>query len=377
MGVCDRRSARRGDPRFASPTARAPTPDRPSAVHRDRPDDPRDASRGVRPPTPRRRVPHRETRDCDRLAPQTHRPTLDPITNRETGPPTNRPRDPTADHPARGGESELGPPARPRQLARLGHRVAASTVWKILRSAGIDPTRDRTGPTWIDPARDRTGSWTTQAARNFLMAFRGVHGLRYLIRDGAGQFTRSFDDVFGGSGVTAIRIPLRLPQANANSERGSSSTSSSTTNIGHIAPSTNAHPTMTPTFSRSGQATRSGVTAPAADSSRSIAPQPETTPSANQNHKSSTSPRDTGHQHQPRKRRNGDPTPTTDSRHPQEMSSDNSPYVEIRDDERSSRCARRSSASPAIAVGSPIRARRSARGRRTVTYSSAVRCRSR
>jgi len=31
------------------------------------------------------------------------------------------------------------------ELARLGHRVAASTVWKILRTAGIDPARDRTG----------------------------------------------------------------------------------------------------------------------------------------------------------------------------------------------------------------------------------------
>lgn len=30
------------------------------------------------------------------------------------------------------------------ELARLGHTVAASTVWKILRAAGIDPTQDRT-----------------------------------------------------------------------------------------------------------------------------------------------------------------------------------------------------------------------------------------
>jgi putative transposase len=36
------------------------------------------------------------------------------------------------------------------ELARLGHKLAASTVWKILRAAGIDPTRDRTGPSWSE-----------------------------------------------------------------------------------------------------------------------------------------------------------------------------------------------------------------------------------
>lgn len=35
------------------------------------------------------------------------------------------------------------------ELARLGHHVAASTVWKTLRAAGIGPATDRTGPTWM------------------------------------------------------------------------------------------------------------------------------------------------------------------------------------------------------------------------------------
>ena len=97
------------------------------------------------------------------------------------------------------------------ELARLGYRVAASTVWTILRTAGIDPTPERTGPTWaqfirtqakgiiatdfacVDSATLRrfhvlffievgtrrvhlggittnpTGGWTTQAAQNLLM----------------------------------------------------------------------------------------------------------------------------------------------------------------------------------------------------------------
>jgi hypothetical protein len=41
------------------------------------------------------------------------------------------------------------------ELLRLGRRVAASTVWKILRAAGIDPTRDRTGPSWSEFIRSQ------------------------------------------------------------------------------------------------------------------------------------------------------------------------------------------------------------------------------
>ena len=34
------------------------------------------------------------------------------------------------------------------ELARLGHPIAASTVWEILHAAGIDPAPRRAGPTW-------------------------------------------------------------------------------------------------------------------------------------------------------------------------------------------------------------------------------------
>ncbi|MBK6501536.1 MAG: transposase [Candidatus Microthrix sp.] len=147
------------------------------------------------------------------------------------------------------------------ELPRLGHKLAASTVWKILRTAGIDPTRDRTGPSWsefirsqskailatdfacVDTALQRrfhvlfvieiatrrahlagittnpTGPWTTQAARNLMSRFGERHPFKFLIRDGAGQFTRSFDAVLAGSGITAIRTPPRSPQANAYAER--------------------------------------------------------------------------------------------------------------------------------------------------------------
>ena len=34
------------------------------------------------------------------------------------------------------------------ELAGLGVKVAASTVWEILKASGISPARRRTGPTW-------------------------------------------------------------------------------------------------------------------------------------------------------------------------------------------------------------------------------------
>jgi transposase len=34
------------------------------------------------------------------------------------------------------------------ELIRLGHRIAASTVWQILHEAGLDPAPRRSGPTW-------------------------------------------------------------------------------------------------------------------------------------------------------------------------------------------------------------------------------------
>jgi putative transposase len=145
------------------------------------------------------------------------------------------------------------------ELARLGYKVAASTVWTILRAAGIDPTPERTGPTWaqfirtqaksiiatdfacVDTATLRrlhvlffieigtrrvylggittnpTGAWTTQAARNLLMNLD--RRFRFVVHDGAGQYARSFDAVFEAQSMTAITTPPRVPKANAYAER--------------------------------------------------------------------------------------------------------------------------------------------------------------
>ena len=42
----------------------------------------------------------------------------------------------------------MGIPRDPGRASRPGSQTAASTVWEILKNAGIDPAPRRTGPTW-------------------------------------------------------------------------------------------------------------------------------------------------------------------------------------------------------------------------------------
>jgi putative transposase len=148
------------------------------------------------------------------------------------------------------------------ELVRLGHQIAASTVWQILHDAGIDPAPRRAGPTWkqfltaqargilaadfvhVDTVLLRRiyaliviehdtrrvhlagitahpdGAWTTQAARNFLMDLgQRAASVRFLVRDRAGQFTDSFDAVFMAAGVRILASPPQAPRANAICER--------------------------------------------------------------------------------------------------------------------------------------------------------------
>jgi transposase InsO family protein len=148
------------------------------------------------------------------------------------------------------------------ELVRLGHPIAASTVWQILHDAGIGPAPRRTGPTWkqfltaqahgiiavdfvhvdtvllrrlyalivIEHGTRRVrlagitaspdGAWTTQAARNLLMDLgRRATAVKFLIRDRAGQFTGSFDAVFTAEGIRIVASPAQAPRANAICER--------------------------------------------------------------------------------------------------------------------------------------------------------------
>jgi len=62
-----------------------------------------------------------------------------------------------------------------------------------------------------------TGAWTTQAARNLLMDLPET--FRFVIHDGAGQYSPAFDAVFDAAGIEPITTPPRAPMANAYAER--------------------------------------------------------------------------------------------------------------------------------------------------------------
>ena len=61
---------------------------------------------------------------------------------------------------------------------------------------------------------------TVQQARNLLMdPGERAAWFRFLVRDGAGQFTEAFDAVLSGAGIEVVKIPPRSPQGNAYAER--------------------------------------------------------------------------------------------------------------------------------------------------------------
>jgi putative transposase len=146
------------------------------------------------------------------------------------------------------------------ELIGLGHRVGASTVWRILKRHGIDPAPHRSTVTWtqflrsqaavacdfatIDTALLRryyllffidvstrevffagitanpTGAWTTQAARNlFLRHHYQLADAGALVRDRGSQFIDTFDEIFRTEGLKILKTPVRTPVANTFAER--------------------------------------------------------------------------------------------------------------------------------------------------------------
>ena len=59
------------------------------------------------------------------------------------------------------------------ELADLGVKVAASTVWEILKASGIDPGRRQTGPTWSQFLRSRPRlSWPATSSPSIYSTVR-------------------------------------------------------------------------------------------------------------------------------------------------------------------------------------------------------------
>jgi transposase InsO family protein len=148
------------------------------------------------------------------------------------------------------------------ELASLGYRIGASTVWSIMKAQGLDPAPRRSGPTWqqflqaqaegivacdlfhietitlrrlyvfftVEHATRRvrivgvtehpTGDWLAQQARNVLMDLEDAgRRVRFLIRDRDAKFTDTFDAVFTAAGASIVKIPVRAARANAICER--------------------------------------------------------------------------------------------------------------------------------------------------------------
>ncbi len=142
------------------------------------------------------------------------------------------------------------------ELLKLGHRVGASPIRRVLQLRRIPPAPARsTDTTWrrflrtqattmlavdffhVDCAvslkriyvffalevgsRDvhilgttshPSGAWTTQQARNLLMDLNDrAASFRFLVRDRAGQFTTAFDAVLAGARIDIVKIPPRCP----------------------------------------------------------------------------------------------------------------------------------------------------------------------
>jgi transposase InsO family protein len=148
------------------------------------------------------------------------------------------------------------------ELLVLGIQVAASTVWEMLKDAGVNPAPERASSTWADFLHSQadallacdfletvtlsgarlyvfaviehasrririlgatahpTATWMTQTAKNLVMDLEDAGcRARFLIRDGDGKFPALFDTILADAGIEVVLSGVRMPRMNSIMER--------------------------------------------------------------------------------------------------------------------------------------------------------------